>query len=91
MGAARVGQAAYRARKDAVVPGGMTRGKSIHGDYRATPERVPEEAEGEIQIPTTPEREPPASTAPARLVSEGGSEGGEGRGKRERKMTEAYR
>lgn len=51
----------------------------------ATPESVPEDEEEEIQVPTTPEQEPPASTAPARLA------GGEGRAKRKRKMTEAYR
>jgi hypothetical protein len=49
---------------------------------------IPEEAEEEIQVPATPEQQsPPPSTAPARLADEGG----EGRGKRKRKMTEAYR
>jgi hypothetical protein len=53
----------------------------------ATPKRIPEEAAAEIQVPATLEWEPPASTAPARLASEGG----EGRGKRKQKMTEAYK
>ena len=51
-----------------------------------TPESVAEGEEEEVQVPATPERLPP-SIAPARLVGEGG----EGRGKRKRKMTEAYR
>ena len=54
----------------------------------ATPEYILAETEEEIQVPTTPKpQSPPASTAPARLAGEGG----EGRGKRKRKMTEAYR
>jgi hypothetical protein len=54
----------------------------------ATPKHVPEEAEEEIQVPATPEQQsPPPSTAPARLAGESG----EGRGKRKRKMTEAFR
>ena len=46
----------------------------------------PGDEEEEVQVPATPERLPP-SIAPARLVGEGG----EGRGKRKRKMTEVYR
>jgi hypothetical protein len=49
-----------------------------------TPKSVLEDKE-EIQVPTTPEQEPPSSTAPARLA------GGEGRGKRKRNVTEAYK
>jgi hypothetical protein len=46
------------------------------------------EIEEEIQVPATPEQQyPPPSTAPARLAGESGG----GRGKRKRKMTEAYR
>jgi hypothetical protein len=56
-----------------------------------TPMGVPEEAEEEIQVPGIPEQQClPPSTAPARLTGDDG-EGGEGRGKRKRKMTEAYR
>ena len=50
-----------------------------------TPESVLEE---EVHVPATPEQEPPVSTAPARLV---GAQEAEGRGKRKRRVTEAYR
>lgn len=54
----------------------------------ATPEHVPEEAEEEIQVPATPEQQSlPPSTAPAGLAGEGG----EGRRKWKRKMSEKYR
>ena len=61
-----------------------------------TPRVVQQEEETEVQVPATPDREPPASTAPARLVGardgDGDGEGeGEGRGKRKRKMTEKVR
>ena len=57
-----------------------------------TPRVVQEEEETEVQVPATPDREPPASTAPARLVGARDGEGeGEGRGKRKRKMTEKVR
>ena len=52
----------------------------------ATPDHVLGDQDEEIQVPATPEREPPASTAPARLEGED-----EGRGKRKRKVTDAYR
>jgi MULE transposase domain len=51
----------------------------------ATPESVLEE---EVHVPATPEQEPPVSTAPARLA---GAQEAEGRGKRKRRATEAYR
>jgi hypothetical protein len=57
-----------------------------HG--HASHERASDGREEEIQIPATPEQLPPASTAPTRLV---GGQGAEGRGKRKRKMAEAYR
>jgi hypothetical protein len=41
-----------------------------------------------VQVPTTPEQEPPVSTAPARLA---GAREAESRGKRKRRVTEAYR
>ena len=50
----------------------------------ATPEYVQVEEEEEVRVPVTPPQEPLASTAPARLIQ------GEGRGKRKRKVTEAY-
>ena len=54
----------------------------------ATPKHMPEKIEEEIQVPATPEQKyPPPSTAPVRLAGESG----EGRGKRKRKMTKAYR
>jgi hypothetical protein len=52
----------------------------------ATPEHDLEEVVGEVCALTIPEQEPP-STAPTRLANEGDI----GRGKRRRKMTEAYR
>jgi len=54
-----------------------------------TPESVSEDEEEDVQVPATPEQSLPPYTAPARLALAG--EGGEGRGKRKRKMTEAYR
>jgi hypothetical protein len=44
----------------------------------------------EIRIPDTPEREPPASAVPARLVEAQRDSEGESKGERKRKMTEAY-
>jgi hypothetical protein len=46
----------------------------------ATPESVLEEEEEEVQVPATPEQEPPVSTAPQKA---------EDRGKRKRRVTEA--
>ena len=44
------------------------------------------------RLAATPDREPPASTAPARLVGARDGEGeGEGREKRKRKITEKVR
>ena len=47
----------------------------------------------EIQVPATPEREPPASAAPARSVGaqHDGEGEGESSGKRKHKTTDAYR
>ena len=51
----------------------------------AAPGNVLEE---DAQVPVTPEQEPPVSTAPARLA---GAQEADGRGKRKRTVTEAYR
>ena len=52
------------------------------------PERVPEEAEEETQVPATPEQQSlPPSTAPSRVAGKGG----EGSGKKKRKISEKYR
>ena len=52
---------------------------------------VLQEEDTEIQVPATPEREPPASTAPARLVGVQRDGESEGTGKRKHKTTDAYR
>lgn len=53
-----------------------------------TPELLSERSEIEIVVPTTPTREPSASTAPARLAGENNN--GDGRTKRKRKPTVIY-
>jgi hypothetical protein len=54
----------------------------------ATPECVLEEDEEEVRVPAIPEQAPPVSTAPARL---GEMQEAEGRCKRKRTITEAYK
>jgi hypothetical protein len=56
-----------------------------------TPKVALQEEDTEIQVPATPEREPPTSTAPARLIRSQRDGEGEGRGKRKHKATDAYR
>ena len=52
------------------------------------PECVLEEDYKELQVPATPEQDPPISTAPARLA---GAQEAEGRGKRKRTIIKAYK
>ena len=74
--------------------GRITAGEIAERDLKASERRdkkkISEAHEEEIIVPATPEQLPPASTAPARLATDGDGDG-EGRGKRKRKVTQAYR